>query len=281
VNRLRKLAVLLLTTAVAGCGHHRAPPHVGISALTATPKTLDSLWDAGMDYYRRHKWEKAANTFDRVELELPPGDHRALQARLYLGELYVRTGSNLQAVREYRRLVDEFPTDSLAPEALLDAGNAYFALWRGADLDPTYGITAQSVYAEVLTRYPNTPAAAKATGKIRELDDRFALKDYRAAKFYAKLKAYESATIGYKQLLLDHGKSAIAPQAMSDLINVYRKLGYAEDLHDMCALLQRDWKDTPQAKATDCTTPVAIVLTRETHPAGLPLGPARPMRTGH
>lgn len=209
-----------------------------------------------MNLYTRHKWEDAANAFDRLELELPPGDSRALQARLYLGEIYVKTGSNLQAVREYRRLVDEFPTDSLAPEALLRAGNAYFALWRGPDLDPTYGYTAQSVYTEVLTRYPNTPAAKQATIKLKELDDRFALKDYRAARFYLKLHAYESAAIGYRQLLVDHGSATIAPQALSDLIGAYRKLGYADDLREMCDRMQKNWKDTPEARKTDCTTPV-------------------------
>ena len=237
--------VLLLAASLTGCLHHRAP-RVSLTPLVATPKMIDSLWSEATGLYARHKWSQSAAVFDRVELELPPGDHRAILGRLYLGELYVRDGSYLQGVREYRRLVDEYPTDSLAPEALLRAANAYRALWRSPDLDDTYGLTAQSVYSEVLTRYPVSPAATAAKAKLAELDNWFAIKAYKAATFYIKWKAYDSAIIYYKALLVDYPHAAIAPVALSDLIAAYRKLGYAEDVRDMCGLMQRDWATSPQ-----------------------------------
>lgn len=262
---------LLPLLALSACLHHRAAPHLSPNPLNATPKTIDSLWNAGLDYYQRHKWDQAATAFDRAELELPPGDHRILQGRLYLGELYVRSGSNLQGVREYRRLVDEFPTDSLAPEALLLAGDAYFKLWRSPDLDPTYGLTAQSVYSEVLTRYPNAPAAKKARAQLQELDNRFALKDYKNAKFYLKYKAYESAILYYTTLVADHPHATIVPKALADLISAYRKLGYTEDIRDKCAYMQRDWSATPEYRASCLQRPAAAAgkpAARAEKPAG-------------
>jgi outer membrane protein assembly factor BamD len=242
---------------LTGCFHHQAAPKVSLNPLTATPQMVDSLWREGLNYYARHKWDKAAAAFDRVELEITPGDRRALQARMYLGELYVREGSSLQGVREYRRLVDEFPTDSLAPEALLRAADAYKSLWRGPDLDPTYGITAKSVYSELLTRYPNTPAAAKATAQIQDLDNRFAVKDYHAASFYLKYKAYESAILYFKSLVADHAHAPIVPAALADLVTAYRKLGYAEDIRDICKYMQRDWSATPEYRRSCPTAPSA------------------------
>ena len=251
---LAAVAPLFLVTA---CLHHRAAPKVSLNPLTATPRMIDSLWNVGLDYYRRHKWDKAATAFDRAELELPPGDHRILQGRLYLGELYVRSGSNLQGVREYRRLVDEFPTDSLAPEALLAAGDAYFKLWRRPELDPTYGITAQSVYSELLTRYPNSPAATKARARLQELDNRFAIKEYKNAQYYLKYRAYESAILYYTSLVADHQHAAIVPKALADLITAYRKLGYTEDIRDKCAYMQKDWSTTPEYRASCLQAPSA------------------------
>jgi outer membrane protein assembly factor BamD len=251
------IAPLLLAASLAGC-FHKSAPRVSLTPLVATPKMVDSLWSEAMNLYNRHKWQKAAAVFDRVELELPPGDHRAMVGRLYLGDLYVRDGSYLQGVREYRRVVDEYPTDSLAPEALLKAANAYRSLWRAPDLDPTYGLTAQSVYSEVLTRYPASPAAAKAREKMTELDNWFAQKAYKAASFYVKWKAYDSAIIYYKALLIDYPKATIAPVALADLIAAYRKLGYSEDVRDMCALMQRDWAASPQfPKACPAAAPAA------------------------
>lgn len=268
----RHVAMLLPILALTGCLHHKVTPKVSLNPLTATPKMIDSLWNAGLDYYKRHKWDKAATAFDRAELEMSPGDHRILQGRLYLGELYVRSGSNLQGVREYRRLVDEFPTDSLAPEALLLAGDAYFRLWRSAELDPTYGITAQSVYSEVLTRYPNSPAAKKARAQLVELDNRFAVKDYKNANFYLKYKAYESAILYYKSLVADHQHATIVPKALADLITAYRKLGYTEDIRDTCTYMQRDWSATPQYRASCAQGAAAAAATPPAAGAEKPSG---------
>jgi outer membrane protein assembly factor BamD len=251
---VNRFMLLLAAAALTGCFHHQSPPKVSLNPLTATPKMIDSLWREGLNYYARHKWDKAAAAFDRVELEISPGDQRALLARMYLGELYVREGSNLQGVREYRRVVDEFPTDSLAPEALLRAADAYDALWRGPDLDDQYGQTAQSVYTEVLTRYPNSPAAAQAKVHLQNLDNRFATKTYRAASFYLKYKAYEAAILYFKSLVADHAHAPIVPTALADLITAYRKLGYAEDIRDICKYMQRDWSETLQYKRS-CPTP--------------------------
>ncbi len=251
-------ALLLAAVALSGCFHHQSAPKVSLNPLTATPRMVDSLWKAGLAFYARHKWDKAAAAFDRVELEISPGDNRALLARLYLGELYVREGSNLQGVREYRRLVDEFPTDSLAPEALLRAADAYNALWRGPELDATYGLTAQSVYGEVLTRYPNSPAATKAKAQLQDLDNRFAIKAYRAGSFYLKYKAYESAILYFTGLVVDHPRAPIVPTALADLITAYRKLGYAEDIRDKCKYMQRDWSETPQYKKSCPPSPPAV-----------------------
>ena len=237
-------ALLVALVGLAGC--HRTPPKVSLNPLNASPKMVDSMWNLALDLFARHKWEQAAVTFDRVELELTPGDHRALLGRLYLGDLYVHEGSYLQGVREYRRLVDEFPSDTLAPEALLRAANAYRALWRSPDLDPTYGITAQSVYSELLTRYPAAPASVQARAQNAILDNWFAQKAYKGAAFYVKYKAYEAAIIYLKGLVADYPRATIVPTALADLIAVYRKLGYAEDIKDKCLYMRRDWATTPQ-----------------------------------
>lgn len=253
-----RIALVLGALALTGCFHHTKAPKVSLNPLTATPQMVDSLWNEGLAYYARHKWDKAAAAFDRVELEIAPGDRRALLARMYLGELYVKEGSNLQGVREYRRLVDEFPTDSLAPEVLLRAADAYNSLWRGVELDPTYGLTAQSVYSEVLTRFPNSPAAVKARQHLEDLDNRFATKAYRAGRFYLKYRAYEAAILYFSGLVLDHPRAPIVPDALADLIAAYRKLGYAEDIRDKCTYMKKDWSETPQYKQACLTSPPAV-----------------------
>ncbi|HEY4100302.1 MAG TPA: outer membrane protein assembly factor BamD [Gemmatimonadales bacterium] len=268
---MSKVSLVAILALLGACTHHYRPPKVSLTALNASPKTVDSLWNVAMDFYNRHKWDKAAAAFDRVELEMSPGDRRVLLGRIYLGDLYAREGSSLQAVREYRRLVDEFPTDSLAPEALFRAADAYFRLWRAPDLDPTYAVTAQSVDSEVITRYPNTPAATKAQAQLRELENRFAERDYKSANFYFKLKGYEAAILYLKNLVFQYPRATVAPDALALLVKAYRKLNYAEDLKDICTYMGTNWGTTPQYRSS-CPQVAAQPPTDATH-AGKPAGP--------
>ena len=109
-----------------------------------------------------------------------------------MGEVLAVQGSELQAVREFRRVSDETPSDPLAPQALLRAGDAYAKLWRKPQLDPTYGQTALSTFQELVSRYPGTRAAQQGQVRLNELQDDFAYKGYRTGLYYDRIKAYDS-----------------------------------------------------------------------------------------
>ena len=80
-------------------------------------------------------------------------------------------------------------------------GDVYADLWRRPELDPSYGQTALATYQELLNRYANSSAAARAQERINELHERFAYKEYRAGLFYFKLKAYDSAILYLKDVV--------------------------------------------------------------------------------
>ncbi|MES2124102.1 MAG: outer membrane protein assembly factor BamD [Gemmatimonadota bacterium] len=251
---------LLLLVAACGKSKPSATPSPLVARTTASPATLDSLWLRAIDLYGRKKWSKAATAFERLQLELPLGDRRQILSRFYLAETRVGEHSNLQAVREFRRVSDEFPTDSMAPIALLRAGDSYAALWRRPELDPTYGQTAIATYQELISRYPASDAAKRAQDKITELEERFAIKTFQAAKFYLRFKATDSAILYLKDLLATWPRAKIAPEALTELVLAYRSLGYTEDVREYCGILRTRF---PSAPKIDETCPA-------TAPAGTP-----------
>lgn len=241
--------VLVIATA---CG--KAKPSTTTSPLatrsTLAPASLDSMWTKAMALYADHKWGKAALALERLQLELPTGDRRVVLSRFYLAETRVGEHSNLQAVREFRRVSDEFPADSMAPEALLRAGDSYANLWRRTELDPTYGQTAIATYQELIARYPASAAAKRAQEKITALEDRFALKTYQAALFYLKFKAYDSAILYLKDMLATWPRAHVAPEALTRLIQTYHTLGYSEDVREYCVILRKRFPAAPNVDAT-------------------------------
>ncbi len=241
-----RLLLGLLPLALLACGRATPPGSVPPSvARVASAEQVNALWTRAERDFRRGKWGKAADLLQRLTLEFAPGDARIPRAHFYLGESYFGMRNHLQAVREFRRVADEHPNHPLAAEALLRAGDTYADLWRRPELDPTYGQTALGTYQELLSRWPDSPPAARAQVKIARLQERFAYKDYRSALFYFRYKAYDSAILYLRGILAEYPRTPVVPDALRKLIEAFRILGYQEDLAETCDYLRRFHPDEP------------------------------------
>jgi outer membrane assembly lipoprotein YfiO len=250
----RTLIALLLLVAACGGGSPETQP--APSNLTASPAQLDSMVTRAQALLAEREWSDAAIAYERLLLELPRGDRRLPAARIALGEARLGLKSYLQAVREFRRTADEHPTDSLAPVGLLRAGEAYAALWRRPELDPTYGLQALATWQELLTRYPESPTAATGRERVAGLNEWFAIKEFKNGNFYLRYKAYDSAILVFKDLVAKYPRTTIAPQALEQLVGTYRRLGYVEDVEEMCGYFRNNYADSPLLGRT-CPQPPA------------------------
>lgn len=226
------LALVLL----AGCGRHR-PAAAPVPAPGGA--AVDSLWARAERAFNNGKWAEAQRFFDRVGPQLTIADPRFLKLHFFQGEILFAQGNHLQAVREFRRVADEQPENPLAPDALVRAGDAYADLWRGPELDPTYGLTAQNVYQEVASRYGGTPAAGRAAIRLAALSEKFAEKEYRSALFYYRFKAWDSAILLFRGVIATYPRSAVVPEALERLVRVYQILRYQEDVKETCAYISQ------------------------------------------
>jgi outer membrane protein assembly factor BamD len=239
----RLLAPALL--ALAACGGGGPPaPKVAPTPVTqvaqgASKQEVDSLWHKAEHAFRNGKWDDAVKLLERALLEFSPGDGRAPRAHFYLGEAHFAMGSQLTAAREFRKVSDETPNDPLAPEALLRTGDVYADLWRRPELDPSYGQTALATYQELLNRYPDGTPAKRAQARINDLQERFAYKEYKAALYYFRLKAYDSAILYLKDVVATYPRASVAPNALVKLVQAYRTLGYKEDVQETCGYIKR------------------------------------------
>ncbi len=248
-GRTAALLAMLFALACGGRSSTAAPrPVEGISRAA-----VDSLWGRAMVEYSRGRWGKAITQFERVTLEVPSSDTLAVVARFRMAEAHFGMKNQLEAAREFRKVSDETPTSPLAPLALLRAGDAYADLWTRPELDPTYGQTALATYQELLNRYPDSRAAPRARQRIVNLEDRFAEKQFKAATYYLRLKAYDSAILYLKDIAATYPRATVTPRALLKLVSAYRALGYTEDVQETCAHLRRFHPTTP---GLDLTCPV-------------------------
>lgn len=213
--------------------------------LSNSPRAVDSLWLAGQRAFNRGDWNGAAKVFVRLSTAMPVTDPRTARLNFFKGEIDLALGNELDAVREFRRIADEAPDDSLAADALLRAGDAYAYLWKRAELDPTYGHTAMGVYQEVQSRYPGSPAGLRAAARVADLNNRFARKEFLSAVFYFKFKAYESAILMLRGLVAQYPRAEVVPEALEKLVLSYKALGYQEDLKETCGYITKFFPGAP------------------------------------
>ena len=253
----RFLSALIMLVALAACAGGPGPVSVQPGAENLTPVQLDSLWRSADTAFKSGKWDDALQRYQRFLLEAPPGDPRVVEAHMMMGESHFAKKNRLDAAREFRRVSDETPTHPLAPGALLRVGDAYAALWRRPELDPSYGQSALATYQELLSRYPDSEAAKTAQAKIAELNNWFAAKALKAARYYLRLKAYDSAIIYLRDLLATYPRADVAPEALGNLIRAYRTLGYVEDVRETCEYLRRFHPDAPEGEESCAEVPAA------------------------
>lgn len=237
---MKRILVTALLMTSAACAK-KQPNYTALpqGALQVSGAAIDSLWAKTELAFHRGWWREAQTDLERLNLEMKPGDPRSPRQHFMLGEVLAVQGSELQAVREFRRVADESPTDPLAPQALLRAGDAYAKLWRKPQLDPTYGQTALSTFQELLSRYPGTPAALQGQVRLNELQDDFAYKGYRTGLYYYRIKAYDSSILYLRDVVATYPRATIAPAALVQLVKAYQALDYEEDVKETCGYIRR------------------------------------------
>lgn len=242
------LPILLLALAGAGCFRSLNPRDYSTSL---------ALFEAGKREYDRGKWSNAINAFERLTLDLPTRDTLLPPAHWYLGRARLKNDEPLLAAQSFIRLAEQFPTDTLADDALFASGKAYEGMWRRPALDPQYGLLAQAQYRLLAGVYPDSPMADSASARLAALDERFASKDYETAMHYMRRRAYDSAILYLRDVVQTWPNTDKARQAMLRLVEIYRKpqMNYKEDAEEVCAALRAGFPTDPEVLATCKASP--------------------------
>ena len=114
-----------------------------------------------LDLLRTGRHDEAVAAFRAFVRKHPQHDY-ADNAQYWLGECFYDRQDYPAALREFRRVVEQFPTGNKAPDALLKVAFSHLAL--GQDRPGRIALT------EIVRNHPRHSAAGLAAAKLAELD---------------------------------------------------------------------------------------------------------------
>ena len=206
--------------------------------------TNEALYTAALAQYEDRNWDNAVSALERLTLQLPPRDTLLPRSHYYLGLAHKGRGEELLAAQSFVRLVESFPTDTLADDALLEAADAYRRLWRKPALDAQYGELAAETYRTFLSAYGDaSPLAAQAREGLAQVREWLARKDFDTGREYQRRRAYDSAIIYYQDVVEIYPETEAARQSLFRLHEIYGELRYREEAAEVCNQLRAKYPD--------------------------------------
>ena len=116
-----------------------------------------------------------------------PDSEYLAKAKLAVADSYFKEGgvSNLtQAISEYKDFRTFFPFLDEAAYAQMQIGMAHFKMMEKADRDNAQAQMAEDEFQTMLLNYPQSPLAADAAQRLREVQEILADGDFRVARYY-------------------------------------------------------------------------------------------------
>lgn len=208
--------------------------------------TSDSLYNAAMAQYRARKWDNAILAFEKLTLDLPARDTLLPSAHYYLGKAHAGRGDHLLAAQAYNRMAESFATDTLADDAMFEAGLEFERLWRKPVLDAQYGGEALTVFQTLLSLYPDSPLAEKAVKEISRMQEWFASKDFETAMYYFRRKAYDPALIYFRDVVRLYPETDRARESLLRMAQAYDAIQWKDDKAEVCKTLRERYPSDRQ-----------------------------------
>lgn len=220
-------------------------------------KTDDAqfYFERGMNYMKKKDYIKAIADFQTV-VESYQSSTIIDEAQYMLAEAHFKNEDFLTAAYEYERVYMDYPSSKYVPDSRFKRALCYFNESPKAALDQENTLDAIDDFNRFVDNYPRHELAIEAQKYIDELNAKLALKDYKAAELYRKLKKYDSALIYYRFVIRDYPRSVYANESIYGIGLIYLKQKNYEKAKEMFQRLvntnvSKDIKNKASKKLSD------------------------------
>ncbi len=146
-------------------------------------------------------------------------------AQFNIGQALARENDHKGAITAYQVVVDKYPTDPVAADALYQIAYNYLAISKSGSYDRIATQHARESFEDFLASYPNSEKAAQARDNLASLSTQQTGGSLEIGDYYYKQKLFRAAVVYYNDVIRQTPNSPESAKAQAKLGLIRAKYG--------------------------------------------------------
>jgi len=210
------------------------------SAPDMSKMSAEELYNKGYNEMQDTAWSKAAESFEKVELEHPYSKW-AVKAKLMGAYAYYKDEKYDDAIISLDRFIRYHPGNKDIAYAYYMKGLCYYDQIVSAEKDQENTAKAEEAFNQVVVRFPNSKYARDAEGKLVLIRDHLAGQEMDIGRYYLKQKNYLSALNRFASVVKNYQTTPQIEEALYREVEVYTVLGLNDEAKKVLRVLEYNY----------------------------------------
>ena len=205
-------------------------------ADTYQARTVERLYNLGVDALQREDYKNAVISFDEVERQHPYSVWATKAQLMSAFASYKRDDYN-EAVVGLDRFIELHPGNSDVAYAYYLKGLSYYEQISDVGRDQKMTELALQSLRDVMRRYPDTKYGRDARAKLDLVNDHLAGKEMAVGRYYQGRREFLAAINRFRAVLQNYQTTTHVPEALLRLTESYLSLGITDEAQMATAVL--------------------------------------------
>lgn len=210
-------------------------------------KSAEVLYNEAYNYLEKTSYKKAAEGFDKVEMEHPYSKW-ATKSKLMAAYSYYKDEKYDDAIASLDRFIKLHPGNKDIAYAYYLKGICYYDQIAPSKKEQSSSKEAYETFNQIITMFPETEYATDAKSKLGLIQDHIAGHEMSVGRYYLKNKEYISALNRFTVVTDNYQDTAQIPEALYREVEVYKILGLTQEATRKEEILRNNYPETDWSK---------------------------------
>lgn len=225
---LLRTAVLAFGMLLAACAEDDADSY--------RARTVERLYNLGVDALQREDYKNAVLSFDEVERQHPYSVW-ATKAQLMSAFASYKRDDYDEAIVGLERYIELHPGNPDVAYAYYLKGVSYYEQISDVGRDQKMTELALDALRDVVRRYPSTKYGRDASAKLDLVNNHLAGKEMAVGRYYQERREFLAAINRFRSVLQNYQTTTHVPEALLRLTESYLSLGITDEAQMAAAVL--------------------------------------------